>query len=209
MMRATSLGLILALVTFICEGLSIPVTAALFTQEIGWTAEQYGHAQGIFGTIGKLLGALGGGYLCDKIGVRRIAGIGMTITVLTFLTFSLTAQWWMTDGYPLVAYILCLETGIAMTSVSLFSLFMKISWTTAAATQFTLYMTMLNVGHAFGPVLTRLDLGYPKTYMLCAALATLPLMVLPLLNPDNVLRRKLLELRDSLAASATQVGEEA
>ena len=37
-----------------------------------------------------------------------------------------------------------------MLSVSLLALFMNISWTRAAATQFTLYMTLSNVGFAIG-----------------------------------------------------------
>ena len=70
---------------------------------------------------------------------------------------------------------------------------MKIAWTTAAATQFTLYMTLLNAGNAFGPVLTRLGLGYAESYLLCAALAVLPLAVLPLLDPESVVRRRRLD----------------
>jgi PAT family beta-lactamase induction signal transducer AmpG len=189
-LRTTFLALGVALVAFICEGLSVPVTAELFIQEIGWTAERYGHAQGIFGTIGKLLGALGGGYLCDRIGPRRIIAAGTLVTTTTFLAFSLTHDLWTRDGYPLVLFFLMLETGLAMTSVSLFSLFMKIAWTTAAATQFTLYMTVLNAGNALGPMLTRLGLDHPAAYLLCASVAVLPLGLLPLLDPASVERRK-------------------
>ncbi len=189
-MRTTLLAAGMAFFVFICEGLHVPVTAELFTQELGWAAEKYGHAQGIFGTLGKLLGALGGGFLADRFGARRIAGIGICVTTLTFLTFSLTSDMWTERGYPLVAFFLVLETGFALTSVSLFSLFMKISWTTAAATQFTLYMTILNMGNACGPLLTRLGLDYSQTYLLCAGLAMVPLALLPLLDPESVVRRK-------------------
>jgi PAT family beta-lactamase induction signal transducer AmpG len=188
--RTTLLAAGLALFMFIGEGLSVPVTAELFTQELGWTAEKYGQVLGVFGTIGKLLGALGGGFLCDRLGVRRMVAAGVITTACTYLAFSLTSASWDTEGYPLVLFFLLLETGLALTSVSLFALFMKISWTTAAATQFTLYMTVLNLGNATGPLLTRLGLGYAETYLLCAGLAVLPLFVLPLLDPESVLRRK-------------------
>jgi PAT family beta-lactamase induction signal transducer AmpG len=203
-LRTTFMALGIAFVTLICEGLHVPVTAELFTQELGWGAEKYGHAQGIFGTIGKLLGALGGGFLCDRLGARPIVAVGAIVTTITFLGFSLTAGSWTAEGYPLVLYFVMLETGLALTTVSLFALFMKISWTTAAATQFTLYMTVLNIGNATGPMLTRLGLDYMDTYLLCAGLAVLPLAFLPLLNPAPVLQRKLQEL-----AKAPEEAEEA
>ena len=89
----------------------------------------------------------------------------------------------------------------ALTTVSLFALFMKISWTTAAATQFTLYMMILNIGYACGPMLTRLGLDYTQTYLLCAGLAIMPLAVLPLLDPESVVRRKQSETYDVLPHS--------
>jgi PAT family beta-lactamase induction signal transducer AmpG len=207
-MRTTLLAAGVAFVTLICEGLSVPVTAELFTQEIGWTAEKYGHAQGIFGTVGKLIGALGGGFLCDRLGARRITALGVLVTTTTFVVFSLTSFAWTSEGYPLVLFFALLETGLALTTVSLFALFMKISWTTAAATQFTLYMTILNMGNALGPMLTRLGLDHAQAYMLCAGLAVLPLGVLPLLDPARVVRRKLHERREEAEAGGAAGGSE-
>jgi len=112
------------------------------------------------------------------------------LTSLTFGVFASTSASWMDEGYPFVLYFVMLETGLALTSVSLFSLFMKISWTTAAATQFTLYMTILNIGNAIGPLLTRFGLDYRQSFLLCAGLAIMPLALLPLLDPDRVVRRR-------------------
>ncbi len=195
-LRTTFLAGLMALVTFVCEGLSVTITADLFTSEIGWAAERYGQAQGVFGTIGKLLGAIGGGLLADRFGARPITALGVAVSSSTFLTFSLSSGSWTADGYPLVLFFVALETGLALTSVSLFALFMKISWTTAAATQFTLYMTIFNIGNASGPMLTRLGLGFAESYLLCAGLAMLPLTVLPFLDPEGVVRIKLADLRD-------------
>jgi PAT family beta-lactamase induction signal transducer AmpG len=200
-LRATLLGLVLAALTFVGEGLAIPINAEVYTQHLGWSAEKYANAQAIFGTIGKVVGALGGGFLCDRIGVRRIAAVGYVLTVATFLTFALTSRWWSHESYPLRLYFLLLDTGLALTSVSLFALFMRVAWTTAAATQFTLYMTVLNMGHAIGPTLTKLGLEYVPTYVLCAMLSALPLAVLPFIDTAVVLQRKLAESRARAAAS--------
>jgi PAT family beta-lactamase induction signal transducer AmpG len=181
----------MAFFAFIGEGLSIPINADLFTKTIGWSAEHYGHMHGIWGTIGKLLGAIGGGLLFDRFGAKRIIALGCCITAMNFLFFSLTAPWWTNASYPRGLYLLLLECGLAMTSVSLFSLYMSISWTNAAATQFTLYMTVLNLGNAFGATLTGLGITQPRdAFFLCAAVSALPLLILPLIDPASVLRLK-------------------
>ena len=112
------------------------------------------------------------------------------MSTVTFIGFGLTATLWTTDSYLLPLFILIIQGSIAMTQVSLFSLFMKISWTGAAATQFTVFMTLLNLGTAAGPFLTRLHLGDGGSYILCGAIAFLPVLVLPLLRPDEVEARK-------------------
>jgi PAT family beta-lactamase induction signal transducer AmpG len=178
-LRTTALGLVLALVVFIGEGLSIPMNAVVFTTHIGWTAEQYAQSQGTWGVIGQLLGAIGGGLLCDRFGPRRICALGILLTTFTFAAFGLGEPLWTSAAFPHNMYFLLIHCGLAMTSVALFSIYMAISWTTAAATQFTLYMTAMNLGHAFGPTLTRLDLDDASTYLVCAAVSALPLLLLP------------------------------
>ena len=122
---------------------------------------------------------------------------------MTFVGFGLTAAWWAGDGYPLALFILIIQGSIAMTQVSLFSLFMKISWTGAAATQFTVFMTLLNLGTAASPFLTRLHLSDAGSYVLCGAVAFLPVFLLPLLRPDTVEQRKQAELTPELVDTAT------
>ena len=56
-------------------------------------------------------------------------------------------------GVLLLSVYLLLPTfkgTLAFATVSLFSLYMKVSWTRAAATQFTLYMALSNLGYAVG-----------------------------------------------------------
>ena len=120
-------------------------------------------------------------------------GVAAGISTLAFATFGLTAHWWSSPSYPLALFIVVIQGSIATTAVSAFSLFMKISWTAAAATQFTVYMAVSNLGYAAGPMLTRLHLDDPSSYLAAAAVAFLPLPFLFLLRPDSVVARKLAE----------------
>jgi PAT family beta-lactamase induction signal transducer AmpG len=190
----TALAALVALLTLLNQGFHDAATPAVFTQTLGWTAVQYGRAQGIWGTLGKLTGALMGGYLCDRLGRRRMAAVGLVLTATTFFVFAGTARFWQSDGYPETLFLVAIEGAFALTQVSLFSLFMKISWTGAAATQFTLFMTLLNLGSALGPQLTRLGLADPASYLVCGVLAFAPLALLPLLRPHTVVERREAEL---------------
>jgi hypothetical protein len=71
---------------------------------------------------------------------------------------------------------------------------MKVSWTSAAATRFSLYLALRNLGSAIGPFATRLGLADAPSYLACGALAALPVPFLILLDPDKVERRRLSEL---------------
>ena len=90
---------------------------------------------------------------------------------------------------------------LAFATVSLFSLYMKVCWTKAAATQFTLYMAMANVGYAVGAKLNAwIELaGFSPTmadfYLVAGAFALLPLVFLTGLDPDGVEARRRAESR--------------
>ena len=189
-LRTTAIAGIVALVTVVNEGFHDALTPAVFTQTLGWSAEQYSRLQGGWGLAGRMLGAIGGGYLCDRFGRRFMMGVGAGTAALAYSTFGLTAAMWSGRHYPAALFILVVQGAIAMTAVSSFSLYMKISWTAAAATQFTVYMALSNLGYAAGPMLTRLRLDDPTSYLAAAVVALLPVPLLFLLRPDGVEARR-------------------
>jgi PAT family beta-lactamase induction signal transducer AmpG len=195
----TALALIVAFTMIACEGFHDVLTPAVFTQELGWSAEQYSRVQGVWGLLGRILGAVGGGFICDRLGRRLTLGLAAGTSATAFGLFGATAALWPNEGYPLALFIVVIQGSIAMTAVSAFSLFMKISWTAAAATQFTIYMAISNLGYAAGPWLTQLQLDDPSSYFAAAVVAALPIPFLFLLRPDTVVARK---LRDEAPAVA-------
>jgi len=192
-LRATIAGLIVALLIALADSFALPVAAEVFTQQIGWSAEQYAHAQGLWGTIGKLVGAVAGGLLCDRLGRRCVLLTGMLLGSVSYLAFAATSPWWTVDGYPFMLYFLLTDLGLTAAGVAFLAMMMNLSWTMAAATQFTLYMTVSNIGGVIAPQFTRLGLDYVGAYTLCGVLALLPLLALPFVRERAVADRKLLE----------------
>jgi hypothetical protein len=115
------------------------------------------------------------------------------------VVFGLTAEWWSSAGYPLALFIVVIQASIATTAVSAFSLFMKIAWTAAAATQFTVDMAVSNLGYALGPQLVKLHLDDPSSYFAAAVVSFLPIPFLFLLRPDAVVARKVADEAGSRA----------
>jgi len=192
-LRTTGLALVVAFVMIACEGFHDVITPAVFTQTLGWSAEQYSQLQGGWGLLGRLLGAVCGGFIADRIGRRWTFGLAAGTSATAFLLFGLTSAWWASASYPRALFIFVIQGSIAMTAVAAFSLFMKISWTAAAATQFTVYMAISNLGYAAGPWLVHLHLDNPAAYLACAVVAALPIPLLFLLRPDVVVARKVAE----------------
>jgi len=180
----------------IAEGLYEPVTVEFFVQKLGWTAERFSQNQGTLGLLGDVVGALLGGFLCDRYGHRLIAVIGIVLMMTTLLTFGLTSSYWDQPGYPHVLLLPAFKGSLAFTTVCMFSFYMKVSWTAAAATQFTLYMAMNNLGYAFGAQLNRLlplagyELTFAESYLVAGLLPLIPLVLIFTFNPDGVDQHK-------------------
>ena len=194
--RTTAKLLLIAAVYVMVEGLYDPLTVEFFVQRLEWSAERFATAQGTLGVIGELVGALTGGYLCDRYGRRLMAGIGMLAMATVMLLFGATSMFWDAAWYPHVALLPAFKGTLAFTTVCLFSLFMKVCWTRAAATQFTLYMAMANLGYALGAKsnswisLTGLDWGLAEFYLFGGTLPLLSVLLLRGLDPDSVEARR-------------------
>jgi PAT family beta-lactamase induction signal transducer AmpG len=204
--RTTWVALLFSAVYLLAEGIYDPLTAEQFVQGFGWTAEQYATAQGTFGVVAQLLGALLGGWVADRFGARRAILAGLLLVSAMLLTFSLTSPWWDDVGYGVVWLLPGFKGGMAFLSVAYFSMTMKICWTRAAATQFTLYMTVGNAGYALGAKLNEWVEWLPWTpgpadmYLLAGLLPVLSLALLPLLDPAGVEKRKFRDMEARLAA---------
>ena len=135
-------------ISMIGWGLVEVITKTLYTQQLDWTFVEVSNVAGI-AVLTEMVGAFGGGYLADRYGRRKIMVIGLGgYGLLAILFGAFPALWhesWFATGY------LFLNPGIlAAGSVGFLSMSMRISWTRAAATVFTMYLTVSNIGHVIG-----------------------------------------------------------
>ena len=142
----------------------------------------------------EMVGAFGGGYVADRFGRRKVMLFGYIGYGLLAIIFGccphLWGNWWFSAGY------LFLNPGLlAIGSVGFLSLGMRISWTTASATVFTIFMTVSNVAHvlgnkAAGLLVDSLGLSYEQTFIVAGITMFVPLLLLILVRPEQVDRMR-------------------
>jgi len=187
----TAIGVLVAILYSVCQGVFINLAADTFVKVFDWTAIEYAKAQGSYGVCGEVIGALAGGFFCDRFGRRKMAVIGGLIVSGSLITFGLLHPYWLSDSFSPLWIIPLFKGAIAFQTVCLFSLFMKIAWTTAAATQFTLYMAVSNFGMYLGTQLNRLEWQQWQLFVLGGATALIPIVLIATMRPERVVARRL------------------
>lgn len=185
----TVAGILLALLASISTGLFAVYFPKLMLEELEWKLEVYTGVTGSIGFVG-LGGSILGGFLADAVGPRRLAAVAGLCSAVLWIIFALTRPYW--DCGTSMITMMILEAALSgMFMVSLFALFMGVSWKLVAATQFTAYMALLNasrlIGNRVGGWLEG-DVTYSQIYLLCALAITAAVMVLPLVNPTRAQR---------------------
>jgi len=174
-------GVIYALSAQVMVGMFVATNPVFYVQELGWSQEAYSQLSGGLGSGAGVLGALLGGFLVDRIGVRRIVLIAAILVAALCVSAGLT-PWMSTSTNAARAFLMSVEFLISAQSVASFSLFMRLSSPAVAGTQFTLYMATINLTRSqsakIGPLIDGLGYGYGVIYCVMAAaiLASVPLL---------------------------------
>jgi PAT family beta-lactamase induction signal transducer AmpG len=191
-LRSSILAAVVALLALLPSGLLAPVGNVLFIQNLGWSKEEYIAITGGLGVWAGLAGAVGGGFLADLVGPRKLAATSALLLAAALASFSLIEPWWGHRGL-MIAYLAGESALLAVLNVSLFALFMSVAWPKVAATQFTAYMALLNLSTTIGLRLAgTFDafLSFAEIYLAAAGLQVLLVIVLPFVDPGEA-RRKL------------------
>jgi len=188
-LRAPLVGILLAVLTYFWEFL-IPVLNVLYIQQLGWTDTEYVLVTGGSAVISAILGTLIGGIIADRYGARRIASLFAILTGLSIFTIALAEPLW--ENRTVMTWMLVIYPffGAAM-GISLISLFMNVTWPRVGATQFTLYMAMLNFGALFGLKMAGYfeeNFTYTTTIMIGGTCQLFIAFVLPFIDPGQTRR---------------------
>ncbi len=131
----------------------------IFTiQELGWTNTSFSQVYSITTVIGGILGMVIGGYLVDYFGKLKMLTLYLGILTALITVFAFMPNLW---GNNIIVYTFILSYYILYTflCIAVFASAMHLCWKTVAATQFTIYMALSNMGRASGAAL----LGILKT----------------------------------------------
>ena len=153
-------------------------------QELGWSNTTFSQVFSITSIIGGLLGMLIGGYLVDYFGKIRMLNLYLGIITFVLAVFAFSTNLWsnttMIYGFILNYYTLCTFLNIAI-----FASAMQLCWKTVAATQFTLYMALSNMGRAFGAGLLgilKLNFSWEYIFLLISILPVIMAFMIQFIN---------------------------
>ena len=172
------------------------VHKTLYTQQLGWDYVNLSSWTGM-AVFPEMVGAFFGGYCADRFGRRKVIAIGFGTYGLLAILFGSCPDLW-DESWFTVGYIVLNPGTLAFGAVGFLSLGMRVSWTLASASMFTIYMTLSNVGHVvgnyFGGQLRENWLfSYQQTFYIAGLLTVVPLLLLLLIRPEEIDRRKAME----------------
>ena len=177
--RGPLIGLAFALVSNLFVGVLVAVNPVYFTQELGWSQEQYSTLSGGWGQAAGITGAVVGGFLVDRIGMRAIYTTAALGASGLCVGLAVSPELRASEDYC-TFYLLTAEFLVSAQSVASFSLFMRLCSVAVAGTQYTLFMAVLNQGRVAGAeILAQLgERGYAVIFgfMAAAMVASLPIL---------------------------------
>ena len=141
-------SLLFALIIFITQGSYnyLDVLLPIFTvTELGWTNLDYSQVYATATLIGGISGMLIGGFLIDRFGKKRMINVYFFCMVASTITLAFIKSYW-TNSALIYGYMLTFNIMNVFASIGVFAIAMQCCWKKVSASQFTLYMTISNLG---------------------------------------------------------------
>jgi PAT family beta-lactamase induction signal transducer AmpG len=145
----------------------------------GYTTSEWSQLVAMMGLIGAVL-ALSVGPLIDRMGAKRMLFVATSLVALHALMIAQTQHLWQDTLYVRVmlsAWIMLLP----VVMVSVIALAMAICSSTLSATQFAIYMSIANLGHAAGSKIygsVSEQSSYSQSYTMLSVLAAVLIVVI-------------------------------
>lgn len=165
-------------------------------QAVKWTDQEYSHVFSVINITAGFLGMFAGGALSDLFGKRRMMSIYLACMIVLVVGMAGLKSFW-SSGYLIIGFIGTYYTLYVFLTIATFATGMELCWKRVAATQFTLYMAISNLGKATGAALLgplRTIMPWEYVILSFAVFALVMLIVIQFLRFGSHLKRiKILE----------------
>jgi PAT family beta-lactamase induction signal transducer AmpG len=137
----------------------------IFTvQALGWTDQAYSQFYATATLIGGIGGMLIGGMLLDRFGKIRMLNIYFFVLIVLATSLAFLKMYWINTWF-ISGFMIIYQVLFVFTSIGVFATAMQCCWKKVSASQFTLYMTIANLGRIagaklIGPVKNQLSWEY-------------------------------------------------
>ena len=187
-------SMLLACILFICQGAYnyIDTLLTIFTvQELGWTNIAYSQFYSSATLIGGISGMIIGGFLIDRFGKKRMMSlyfIGMVIITAALSYFKI---YWVNTTF-IFSFMVIYNMLYTFACIGIFAIAMQCCWKKVSASQFTLYMTIANLGRIalaalIGPI--KANFNWQIALFAFAIMIILALVLLQFLNINKQAQR--------------------
>jgi len=183
-------SILIALVLFVSQGSFkyISTLYPIFTvKELGWTNVEYANYYATAKLIGGILGMIFGGILIDRYGKKRMMNTYFFALILITTISAFSTSYWQDRSF-VYAIMIVHNMIYTFTCIAMFAIAMQCCWKKVSASQFTLYMTLANLGQmAFvaliGPI--RATMNWSMSLFAFSAFIALAWFLLQFLNIDK------------------------
>ncbi|HQV87177.1 MAG TPA: MFS transporter [Chitinophagaceae bacterium] len=157
-------SLLLALILFICQGAYnyLDTLLPIFTvKELHWSNGDYSQLYAPAKIIGGITGMLIGGILIDKFGKKRMMNIYFFVMILLTTALVCLKMYWTSLTF-IYGFMMLYNVAYTFACIGIFAIAMQCCWKKVSASQFTLYMTIANLGRIalaalIGPINTNFN----------------------------------------------------
>ena len=186
-LRSSLIFCIASFIIGIMYGLIDTVLPIFSIQELGWTNTSFSQVFSIINIVAGFFGMFIGGYMVDYFGKLKMLTLYLGLVTVVITIFAFTTTFWTNNiyvyGFMLVYYIL-----YTFLCIAVFASGMNLCWKTVAATQFTLYMAISNMGRAAGSALVgviKTSFSWEYVFLAAAIMALIMGIMVQFINFKN------------------------
>ena len=183
-------SLLLATLLFISQGAFnyMETLLPIFTvKALGWTNANYAQYYSTASLIGGISGMIIGGIMVDKFGKKKMMNIYFFSSIFSATVLAFSKAYW-NDRSFIYAFMMVYNVLYTFSCIGIFAIAMQCCWKKVSASQFTLYMTLSNLGRmAFialiGPI--KENFSWQFTLFAFAVMLAIAWLLLQFLNIDK------------------------